>query len=169
VIVLTVTYSQIATQTLGSATATVTFSSIPGTYTDLILVTNVAQAASNNSLRFRVNSDTGSNYSYTSLQGNGSVATSSRESSITSGVSSATGSTTIETNHILHFMNYSNTTTNKTILARGNRASGMTTTDVNLWRSTSAITSIELAMGGTFPTNNFASGSTFSLYGIKAE
>lgn len=162
------TYEPIATQTLSTSTATVSFTSISGTYTDLILIVNLAQAASNNSLRFRVNSDTGSNYSYTSLQGDGSVATSSRESSITSGASSATGSTTIETNHILHFMNYSNTTTNKTILARGNRASAMTTTDVNLWRSTSAITSIELAMGGTFPTNNFASGSTFTLYGIKA-
>jgi hypothetical protein len=65
-------------------------------------------------------------------------------------------------------MNYSNSTTYKTVLGRSNRASSDTAADVGLWRSTSAITRIDLAMGGSFPTNNFASGSTFTLYGIAA-
>jgi hypothetical protein len=65
-------------------------------------------------------------------------------------------------------MNYSNATTFKTVLSRGNRASAETAADVNLYRSTSALTRIDLAMGGSFPTNNFATGSTFTLYGIAA-
>lgn len=162
------TYTPIATTTLGSAQPSVTFSSISGSYTDLVLVCNIAQAAGNNSLRFRINNDTGSNYSDTYLYGNGATAGSGRDSSQTSGLSYATGSTTLETNYILQFMNYSNSTTYKTVLSRSNRASAETGADVNLWRSTSAITRIDLAMGGTFPTNNFASGSTFTLYGITA-
>ena len=162
------TYEPISTQTLGSATATVTFSSIPATYTDLVLVCNIAQVASNNSLRFRINSDTGSNYSVTYLYGNGTSALSGLDTSQTSGTIYVTGSTTIETNYIVQFMNYSNATTYKTVLGRSNRASSMAAADANLWRNTSAITQIDLAMGGTFPTNNFSTGCTFALYGIKA-
>ena len=162
------TYEPISTQTLGSATATVTFSSIPATYTDLVLVCNIAQAAGNNSLRFRINSDTGSNYSATYLYGNGTSALSGRDASQTSGTIYVSGSTTIETNYIVQFMNYSNATTYKTLLGRSNRASSEVAADVGLWRNTSAINSISLAMGGSFPTNNFATGSTFALYGIKA-
>jgi hypothetical protein len=162
------TYEPIATTTLGSAQATVTFSTISGSYTDLVLVCNIAQAAGNNSLRFRINNDTGSNYSVTHLYGNGTSGLSSRDSNATSGTCYASGSTTFETNYIIQFMNYSNATTFKTVLSRGNRASAETAADVNLYRSTSALTRIDLAMGGSFPTNNFATGSTFTLYGIAA-
>jgi len=161
------TYTPIATQTLGSAAASVTFSSIPQGYTDLILVCNIAQSSGNNSLRYRFNGDTGSNYSDTYLYGNGTSALSGRDTSQTSGTIYVTGSTTIEANYIVQFMNYSNATTYKTVLGRSNRASSEVAADVGLWRSTSAINSISLAMGGSFPTNNFASGSTFSLYGIQ--
>ena len=162
------TYEPIASQTLGSAAATVTFSSIPQGYTDLVLVANTAQASGNNSLRFRFNGDSGSNYSDTYLAGNGTTASSGRDTSQTSGISYAGSSTAIETNYIVQFMNYSNATTYKTVLGRSNRASDATAADVGLWRSTAAITSISLAMGGSFPTNNFATGSTFTLYGIAA-
>lgn len=166
---MAITYEPIATTTLTTSTATVTFSSISGNYTDLILVCNIAQAAGNNSLRYRFNSDTGSNYSYTDLKGDGSSATSGRESSITSGVAASTsGSTSFELNVIFQILNYSNTTTYKTTLGRGNRASSQTDATVGLWRSTAAITTIDLALGSSFPTNNFASGSTFTLYGIKS-
>jgi len=161
------TYTPIASQTLGSAAASVTFSSIPQGYTDLILVCNIAQSSGNNSLRYRFNGDTGSNYSDTYLYGNGTSALSGRDTSQTSGTIYVTGSTTIEANYIVQFMNYSNATTYKTVLGRSNRASSEVAADVGLWRSTSAINSISLAMGGSFPTNNFASGSTFSLYGIQ--
>ena len=68
---------------------------------------------------------------------------------------------------ILQLMNYSNTTTYKTILSRTNAAANGVDATVGLWRSTSAITSIEIGknsgMSGTFQI-----GSTFTLYGIKA-
>jgi hypothetical protein len=164
-----ITYEPIATTTLGSATATVTFSTISGAYTDLVLVCNIAQAASNNSLRIRYNSDTGSNYSFTTLSGDGSTASSGRDSNLTSGlVANTTGSTSLVLAVIAHIQNYSNATTYKTHIGRGNRASSETDATVGLWRNTAAITTIELAMGSTFPSNNFASGSTFTLYGIKA-
>jgi hypothetical protein len=67
---------------------------------------------------------------------------------------------------IVNFMNYSNTTTFKTIINRGNEASATTIAFVNLWRSTSAINSINIEQPGG---GNFAAGSTFTLYGIKAE
>jgi hypothetical protein len=132
-------------------------------------VCNIVQASSTNSLRARFNSDTGTNYSYTTLKGNGSTASSTRESSISSALLTETvGSTSLESISIIQIQNYSNTTTNKTHISRGNRASNGTDATVGLWRSTAAITSIAMAMGGGFPTDNFAAGSTFTLYGIKA-
>jgi hypothetical protein len=82
---MAITYEPIATTTLGSAAATVTFSSISGAYTDLIVVANLAQSAGSNSLRFRLNGDTGSNYSATILRGYGSTANSVIDTSTTSG------------------------------------------------------------------------------------
>jgi len=163
------TYTPIASVTLDSAQSSVTFSGIPQTYTDLVLVANIAQEAANNSLRYRFNNDSGSNYSATYLLGNGSSANSGRESNITSAYVSTTGSTTLETNYILHIMNYSNATTYKTAIGRGNRASAETDATVGLWRNTAAITTISFALGSGFPTNNFAANSTFNLYGVNAQ
>ena len=161
------THTPIASQTLSSAAASVTFSNIPQTYTDLVLVCNIAQVASNNSLRIRCNSDTGSNYSYTQVQGNGSSRVSGRDSNLTSGlVAETTASTSLDLAVIAHIQNYSNITTYKTLIGRGNRVSSLVDATVSLWRSTAAITTIALSMGSGFPTNNFSSGSTFNLYGI---
>jgi hypothetical protein len=63
----------------------------------------------------------------------------------------------------MNFLNYSNTTTYKTILSRSNRAEQATEAFVGLWRNSAAITSISIA-SATFTTN-----SIFTLYGIKAE
>lgn len=160
------TYTPIATQTLGSAAASVTFSSIPSTYTDLVLVTQ-AISASADDIGIRFNSDSGTNYSQTWLSGNGTSAFSSRYSSSTSIYLDIYGSmgTTLFNNTIVQIMNYSNTTTNKTLLSRANRAGSGVDAIVGLYRSTSAISTIVLA-----PTSgvNFSTGSTFSLYGIKA-
>lgn len=171
---MAITYESIATTTLGSAAATVTFSSISGSYTDLVLVMRVTGSSSvgNEPVLMYFNNDTGGNYSVTRVYGNGSTATSDRFSS-NSGIdagylpgSNGTGPGTI----IANIMNYSNTTTYKTILDRWESqaaASGSryVAAEVGLWRSTSAITEIDLVLGGGF---NFNSGSTFSLYGIKS-
>lgn len=159
---MAVTYESIASNTLGSAQATVSFNSISGSYTDLILVVSGATSSGTQGITIQVNSDTGTNYSRTILQGDGSAAGSSRESNATT-----TALGVLDTglgNSIFHFMNYANTTTYKTILARGNAAGSQTRAAVGLWRSTSAITSITLGL----QANNFISGTIFALYGVKA-
>ena len=161
------TYTQIASTTLGSAAASVTFSSIAGTYTDLVLVVNGALNTSTSDLNFRINSDSGSNYSRTTLSGSGSAATSVRASSVANGRFNYEGylDTTFATVTIGNFQNYSNTTTYKTVLSRGNNAGNGTSAVVNLWRNTAAINAIEIFVSGG-PT--FVVGSTFNLYGITA-
>lgn len=161
------TYAPIATTTLGSTAATVTFSSIAGTYTDLVLiVAGGTDAASGFGLRF--NSDTGSNYSRTYLTGTGSAASSGRDTSQTTADISFNGLFGNNTNYnsIIHIMNYSNTTTYKTALSRSNNAATGVDTSVSLWRSTSAITTIDVRT--TSASRVFNVGSTFTLYGIKA-
>lgn len=154
------TYEPIATTTLSTSTATVSFTSISGTYTDLVLVVAGVTTSGTEAVAVQVNSDTGSNYSRTVLLGNGTTASSSRSSNQTSAGLGVLDSAT-QGNTIYHFMNYSNTTTYKTFIARGNVASEQARTAVGLWRSTSAITSITVLVG-----TSFASGSTFTLYGI---
>ena len=154
-----ITYEPIATNTLGSSAASVTFSSIPGTYTDLILVVNGTSTATNgNEMQF--NGDTGNNYSFTLLYGDGSTATSSRNSNISFAYAGRTN--TNQSVSITQIMNYANTTTYKTVLTRANSNGDIVMANVSTWRSTSAITSLVYA-GATFN-----SGTVFTLYGIKA-
>jgi hypothetical protein len=164
------TYEPIATTTLGSAASSVTFSSISGSYTDLVLVISAASSTVDNFAYVQLNSDTtDSNYSWTSLYGTGSSAASGRGTKgyINSfvGIGSDFNSTVIT-----NFMNYSNSTTYKTLLSRSGRSTGGgsylgTEGLVTLWRNTAAITSIKV---NAFSTYTFSTGSTFTLYGIKA-
>lgn len=157
------TYTPIASITLGAEASSVTFSSIPQTYTDLILVGNYSLSG-DISVSVRFNSDTGTNYSTTRLLGNGSTASSARTSSATStnfNIANVTVTTTIS-NTILHIMNYSNTTTYKTTIGRANQSDSGTNIFTGLWRSTAAITSITLLTS----SGTVSSGSTFNLYGI---
>jgi hypothetical protein len=159
------TYEAIATQTLGSAAASVTFSSIPSTYTDLIVVINgAANANANGQIQF--NGDTGTNYSFTWLSGDGSSAQSGRSTSTTRILLNYYGyfGTGYSTNMIAQVQNYSNTTTNKTVLVRGNNASNGTAAVVGMWANTAAITSVTITTG----SSTFTAGNTFTLYGIKA-
>jgi hypothetical protein len=159
------TYEPIATTTLTSAVPSVTFGSIPQTYTDLILVAS-GSSSGNTGVTMQFNSDTGTNYSATFLEGSGTSAVSERQSSV-SGIrvawNSLWDSSTIS-NIIINIQNYSNTTTNKTSIIRSNNSARYTELNVGLWRSTAAITSVVLSGSSA----NFASGATFTLYGIKA-
>ena len=161
------TYEKIATNTLGSAAPTVTFSSIAGTYTDLFLVMQTSVASGTLQNLMRVNGDTGSNYSTTYLSGNGSSAVSVRGSNVTYAELGYNdyNTTAIGQMTIVNLMNYSNTTTNKTFLVRGSNANNGVSATVSLWRSTAAITSITITNSSAV---NYAVGSTFTLYGIKA-
>lgn len=159
-----VTYENLATTTLGSAQSSVTFSSISGSYTDLILVWTGTLTTGTSVWGLQYNSDTGTNYSWTSLRGDGSAASSARDNGSTRINCGWIGTT--QTTEIVHIMNYSNTTTNKTNISRNNAtvASTYVAANVGLWRNTSAITSITIKPD----SSTFTSGSTFTLYGIKA-
>ncbi len=155
------TYEPIATTTLGSNTATITFSSISGSYTDLVLVSANGNAAnSDNDIYIRFNSDSGSNYSRTQMLGNGTTASSGRSSNNTEIRIGPSYNNTVTSTLISHIMNYSNTTTNKTVVSRSGHASGYTLIQAALWRNTSAITSITLTLQNS---QSFVTGSTFTL------
>jgi hypothetical protein len=159
------TYTPIATYTAPSAQSSYTFTSIPSTYTDLVIVSNhgVSTATANFFIRF--NGDTGTNYSSTTLKGNGSAASSARLSNINRIVFDGDGASTSITNvNVINFQNYANSTTYKTVIGRSNDATYATAAIVGLWRDTAAITSITLGIDG----HNFITGSTFTLYGIAA-
>jgi len=168
---MTATYEKIATTTLGSATTSVTLSSISGSYTDLVLIMQIASNSSN-TLFARFNGDSATNYSTTRLSGTGSSAVSDRESnSSTMALSNYAYplSTLGTTTHIFQVFNYSNTTTFKTAMCRGNSASDGVDATVSLYRSTSAITSLSISTNGFGGTSSLLTGSTFTLYGILKE
>ena len=153
------TYEKIATTTLGSATGTVTFSSIPATYTDLFLVIGGA-ASSSQGLYLYFNNDTASNYSRTYVYGDGSSAGSANSTTDMRILEIGSAISTVYAN----IMNYSNTTTFKTSLSRGGSASSLTIAQVGLWRSTSAINRVDIVTG----TGTINTGTVLTIYGIKA-
>ena len=159
------TYTPIATITSTGA-SNITFSSIPSTYTDLILIiANQRLSSSGDAVRMQYNGDTGNNYSNTNLTGTGSSAISYRESNVGSIRVSGIGvgvSTTVPATTIIQIQNYSNTTTYKTNLSRFSDAGTEVGAVVGLWRSTAAINSITLSSA------YMTSGVVYSLYGIKA-
>jgi hypothetical protein len=164
---MTVTYEKIQTQTLSSAQSSITFTSIPNTYTDLVIVAQMKNSGSGGDFLAYFNSDTGSNYSRTILGGNGSSTYSARASSATSARFNYSEPINSDGNTIfrINIQNYSNTTTFKTAINRGDRGATSTVAIVNLWRSTSAINNIQFFTDAT----NFAAGSIITLYGIKSE
>lgn len=157
------TYTPIATYTVSSAQSSYTFSSISSAYTDLVIVV-APKYSTSAATRININGDTGNNYSQTFLYGNGSSAGSFRVTNsvfVANYFNNGSGDTPMQ---ILNFMNYSNGSMYKTVLVRNANSAAGTDAAVNLWRNTAAITSIELSA----TTGNFATGSTFTLYGIKA-
>lgn len=167
------TYTPIATTTLGSAQSTVTFSSISGSYTDLVLIAT-AQQTLDSPTYLQINGSSSSIYSTTGVYGNGSTTTSLRFRATGDGVdgegiwapSQALPESTSFGVIKYNLQNYSNTTTNKTVLVRYDNASAITGANVGLIQTTSAITSITLRMSNA--SANFATGSTFTLYGIAS-
>jgi hypothetical protein len=158
-----ITYEPIATTTVaGSSTASVSFTGISGSYTDIVFVCEI-DGSLDDSTRIRFNSDSATNYSQTNLTGNGTTAASTRSSSIAQ-ISLGIGTATNQTNVVGSINNYSNSTTYKTVILRANNPAEVTAARVGLWRSTSAITSIEFFIA----SGNWVAGSTFTLYGIKA-
>ena len=161
-----ISYTPLATTTLGSAAATVTFSTISGAYTDLVLVASI-KSSTNSYAQMYVNGDNaGTSYSQTTLTGNGTTASSARNTNAAINYLAQDNNinSTDFTPYVINIQNYSNTTTYKTWITRSGSAAFSTVATVSLWRSTSAITSITLQLN----SGNLAADSTFSLYGITA-
>lgn len=162
------TNTYVALQTItASASSTVSFTSISSAYTDLVLVAvanSSTAGASSNNYRVQFNGDTTALYSDTIIQGNGTTATSARDSSSTVMYAGELPQTSASAQtSIFQIMNYSNTTTYKTLLSRGNSAGSAVMASVGLWRSTAAINRVDLFMTSATLTG------TFTLYGILAE
>jgi hypothetical protein len=156
------TYEPIQTQTLGSTATSVTFSSIPATYTDLVIVGVVSGAGDQIKLQF--NGDTSSIYSYRFLYGNGTSALSAEATGNNAYIRIGQSYTSNLGNFICNVLNYSNTTTYKSVLSRAGNAGNLLGLFTGTWRSTAAVTSIKFEL----LSGSFDSGSTFTLYGIKA-
>ena len=161
------TYSTIATNTVsGSSTNSVSFTSIPSTYTDLVLIVNSSRTTSGvGNIYLRYNNDSGSNYSATRVYGDGSAVGSFRQTSTIWAIGG--NQTDTMTTTIFHIMNYANTTTYKTMMSRyASTGSGdSTSAGVALWQSTAAINRVDcLLTASTY----FTAGSTLTLYGIAA-
>lgn len=154
----------IATTTLGSAASSITFSSIPATYTDLRLVF-VGTSAANVPGEMRFNGDTASNYSRTYLSGNGSTASSSRDTSQTNISVGASAITSTPMMNTIDIFSYAGSTFKTCLITSSDDRNGSGTVDrqVSLWRSTSAINEIKLTVD---LTANFLTGTTATLYGI---
>ena len=162
----TPTYTPLATVTLGTAASAVTFSSIPATYRDLILVVSAPITTSPAVPFVRFNGDTGFNYNTVVAEGfpssTGSQAYLDRTNFNL--VRTSESSTTIPSIYSIQLMDYSATDKHKTGLIRtadfGSGKEGATMW-AGRWANTSAITSILFAV-----TTSFAANSTFSLYGV---
>lgn len=164
------TYEPIATYTVPSSISSYEFSAIPATYTDLILVISPIGSSTAQNIGLRFNSDTGGNYSETSMKGTSSTTISSRATlsyiNVTEGV--GTASTLGEQVSICHIQSYANTSFFTTVLSRsGKNTSANVGVEIiaSTWRNTAAVNSITLVQSGAV---TFSAGTTFNLYGIKA-
>ena len=166
------TYTLIEAKTLGSATATVTFSSIPGTYTDLQLyvsgqgTTSVSFAAS---LKVVFNSSGGTAYSWRNLEGYNSSAGSNSSSGQAYGFGAfcptpAQATWGINSIYIPNYAGSNNKSLSSDAVKENNSTGNIQMRLVaSLWSNTAAITSVKLVPD----YGNFAQYSTAILYGIK--
>ena len=165
-------YDSIATTTLGSSQTTVTFSSIPSTYTHLQIrmLTKSGHAGIEDGY-VRLNSDTGSNYSWHITTGNGSstAAYSGTSAGFMRGFRQVgnSSSANVFSGSVIDILDYANTSKNKTIRSLSgydNNGSGDMALYSGSWMSTTAVSTITLT---TETGSNFLQYSQFALYGIK--
>ena len=158
------TYEPIATTTLGSAAASISFTSIPATFTDLRIV-YVGAGTWTDYPAMRFNSDSSSNYSWTYVSGNGSAAQSGRFTNQTEFYPNIGAvSPELITYDIFSYAGSTYKTTLWNEVADKN-GSGTISPKVGLWRSTSAITRIDI-LGLYGSSNLLGAGTTATLYGI---
>jgi hypothetical protein len=161
-------WTPLANITLGSAQTSVVFSSINGSYRDLVLVCSF-EASPTQEIFVRVNNDSSSIYNSTmAIAGMNTSKYASSQSSQTwfrpsFGTANQDGT---KSSLEMQFMDYSQTDKHKTVLAKSYANIAYFSMFAGRWPSTSAITSISLFVGGG--TWTFSAGSTFALYGVSA-
>ena len=166
----TPTYTLIDSVTLGSSASSVTFSGISATGKgDLVLVANATTTTNYAGANFRLNGDTGANYSAVRASGDGSSASSTSASAVTTGylTFNAAAPTTEANNIVAQFQDFAATDKHKTALVRNNSTSGAVPgveMIANRWANTAAITTLLVFTG-----SSFAAGSTFHLYQLVSE
>jgi hypothetical protein len=167
------TYELISSQVLASSSASITFSSIPATFTDIVLLASVRtdRAATNDYLRVTFNGNTSSIYSNTKLEGNGTAASSARDTSTANFtntlINGATSTANTFTNLELYIPSYTTAQNKVFSVASGmenNATLGILDLIAGLFSSTAAISSMTLV---SYVASNFVTGSSFYLYGVK--
>lgn len=162
------TYVAIATVTVGSGgAATISFSSIPSTYTDLLLKVSARtdQASVTSEINVTFNGST-SSISYRGLYGNGSTAgsqTLTRHPILGTGSTATTSTFGNSEIYIPNYAGSNNKSSSADAVAESNTTTVFSYLNAALWSNTSAITSVTL----TPDSGNFAQYSTATLYGIK--
>lgn len=166
----------LATTTLSTASANVTFSSIPQGYEHLqVRVWGWNTSGSDRSLAIYYNSDTGINYVNHYLQGNGTSVTAGAETGrgqtfiidSNAGQTGFNGDVNKASVFIIDILDYANTNKLKTVRAFGGwdgNGGGVVGLASSLWRSTAAISTLTFFLPYS---TNLGAGSTFALYGIK--
>lgn len=161
------TYEPIATTTLTNTSSVITFNNIPSTYTD-IRINLICLGTSGAIPRYYFNNDTSALYSNTYTYGNGSIINTGYNTSASACIFGNGGmSTTVPQFYTADIFSYTSTSYFKTSITSfntDNNGSGRSGSYVNLYRSTSAITRIDLDANGS----NFNANTIATLYGIKA-
>jgi hypothetical protein len=161
-------FESIATVSGTGSSGTISFSSIPATYTHL-QIRIYAKNSSATSLYSRLNTDTGSNYAWHRLAGSGAAASAGSGSTQTRMVVSgfindiSTSNPYVAIIDILDYANTNKYTTIRTLTGQDNNGSGEVALSSGLWQNTAAVNAIEIYAGG----GNFGTESRFALYGIK--
>jgi len=163
-------YESIETITVTGATGYVEFTSIPATFTHLQVRCLVATSAGQTSVKARINSDTGNNYSWHAMYGPGNGSVYSDYNSNTTSEYNAFARGTAASNTfgsaIVDILDYKNTNKYKTMRSLAGvdeNGGGLVWLASGLWQSTNAITTIRLTPDG----GNLNTYSSFALYGIK--
>jgi len=167
------TYTLISSQVLASSAATVTFSSIPATYTDLVLqVSARGTEAATFGVSYITLNGLSAGFSLTEIRGDGATAISGNNASTTRWADAYLPDANATTNTFgsfeLYFPNYANTSSYKPAsnfwVSETNATTAYMGASAYLFNNTAAITSITFAI---YTATSYATGSSFYLYGIK--
>lgn len=157
----------LANLTLGTAAATVTFSSISAGYRDLVLVVTGLNNATTGNATLRFNGDTASNYTTCVMEASGGlINNNSQTTSYIIGGNNYSGLTQTNISTIMfHIMDFATTDKQKTVLTRSSNGGSAVILTGGRWANTAAITSVQVL---TSNSTTYTAGSTFALYGVTS-